>query len=127
MAIKQVKIGSDLHNLQASQVLITRPSNVLTAAAAMESHTEEIYFLGSDGLSAGAPVNYCIINAKRGAGERTILDCYALQTGDHYINGNMTVTDTTTWTGWILQPNPTQIENLQTQINSKDSLIWNTF
>lgn len=94
----------------ANKVNITRPSNVLSAAAAMSIHTEQIFFLGSDGLSAGAPVNYCIINAKRGTGERTILDCYDLQTGDHYINGNMTVTNTDTWTGWVLQPNQAAID-----------------
>jgi hypothetical protein len=74
----------------------------------MPIRTVQLFFNGSDGVSAGGPVNYIIVNAKKGDNHRTILDCYDLQTGDHYINGCMraetdsTATDANIWTGWIL-------------------------
>ena len=92
----------------ANRVKITRKSiNVLDAADNMPLLTEEIWFLGSDGIQLGAPASHVIINAKKGDAHRTILDCYALKTGYHYINGCMNATPNSTepWTGWILQPN----------------------
>ena len=104
----------------ASKVNITRPSkSILEVAGDMALFSEEIYFFGSDGLLYGAPVNYVIINAKKGANHRTILDCYDLQTGDHYINGCMnaqtdsTVSGANVWTGWVLQPNPASLNKKQ--------------
>lgn len=98
-------------------VNITRPSkSILEVAGDMAVFTEAIYFFGSDGAQYGAPVNYVIINAKKGANHRTILDCYALQTGDHYINGCMNAQTGSTqsganeWTGWVLQPNQTSLD-----------------
>lgn len=98
--------------LRSKAVSITRPANILTAAASMPIRTEQIFFNGSDGVSAGGPVNYILVNAKKGDNHRTILDCYDLQTGDHYINGcmraeaNSTADGANVWTGWKLQPSP---------------------
>jgi hypothetical protein len=73
----------------------------------MATRTEEFWFLGGDGIASGAPVNYVMINAKKGDNHRTLLDCYDLNTGDHYINGCMraetgsSVAGANDWTGWI--------------------------
>jgi phage-related tail fiber protein len=103
----------------ANIVNITRPTkSILEVAGDMAIFTEAIYFFGSDGKTYGAPVNYVIINAKKGANHRTILDCYALETGNHYINGCMnaqtgsTVSGANVWTGWVLQPNQTAIDQV---------------
>ena len=92
----------------ANRVKITRKStNIFDEANNIPILTEEIWFLGGNGTQFGAPANYVIINAKKGDTYRTILDCYALQTGYHYINGCMDARpgSTSPWTGWILQPN----------------------
>lgn len=114
--------------LRSQAVSISRPANILTAAGNMPLCTEQIFFNGSDGVSAGGPVDYILVNAKKGDNHRTILDCYDLQTGDHYINGCMraetdsTATDANVWTGWRLQPSPsntytkTEVNNLIDQI-----------
>lgn len=95
--------------IKANTVNITRPSSFIDAAAAVAARTEAIFFYGSDGTSGGAPVNYVIINVKKGDNGRTIADCYSLQTGAHYTNGCMNSgydsSQTSTyniWTGWKL-------------------------
>lgn len=94
----------------ANKVNITRPAGFVDAAAAVANGTEQIFFYGSDGITNGAPVNYVIINVKKGDNGRTIADCYSLQTGAHYINGcmnsgnNASGSDYNVWTGWKLQP-----------------------
>ena len=109
----------------ANSVNITRPANIFTTVKNMASQTEQVFFFGGDGIAVGGPVNYIIINAKKGSGERIILDCYALQTGDHYINGNMTVSNDATWTGWILQPNPASLESKIEADKIQDITIYN--
>jgi hypothetical protein len=112
----------------ANIVNITRPAkSILEVAGDMAIFTEAIYFFGGDGLTYGAPVNYVIINAKKGANHRTILDCYALQTGDHYINGCLiaqtgnTASNANVWTGWVLQPNQAALDE---KVNySSDNII----
>lgn len=102
----------------AKAVNITRPTkSILEAAGDMDLFTEKVFFFGSDGFTYGAPSNYVIINAKKGANHRTILDCYSLQTGDHYINGCMYAETENMggWTGWILQPNPTSLQDTLSQ------------
>lgn len=114
--------------LRSKAVSITRPDDILTAAASMPIRTEQIFFNGSDGVDAGGPADYIIVNAKKGDNHRTILDCYDLQTGNHYINGcmraeaNSTIEGANVWTGWKLQPSPnntytkTEVDTLIDQI-----------
>lgn len=93
---------------------------ITTIAAKVAIGTEAVYFCSSDGITFGCPQTYCIINIKKGDNHRTIMDCYHLNTGDHYINGCMMANGTNdAWTGWILQPNPSQITNLQVAVDGK--------
>ena len=85
-------------------------SSIKVVAFDVPLNTEKIYFCGSDGINLDCPQNYCIITIQKGDNHRTILDCYHLSTGDHYINGNMCATNdsgfvTGSWTGWVKQPN----------------------
>lgn len=111
----------------ANYVKITRPIDLFKTIENLSSETEAVYFYGSDGLGQGAPANYVIINAKKGSGGRTILDCYALQTGYHYINGCMNASpgSTSPWTGWILQPNNDTV-GFTNKALTNDSGIYST-
>jgi hypothetical protein len=53
------------------------------------------------------PETYCICNIKKGDNHRTLIDCYSLVNGKHWINGNQkaSTTNPNTWTGWTLQEN----------------------
>lgn len=97
----------------AKQMSIPRiASNLMTSIAAnLPVDTEAIYFGGSDAASLGCPTSYCIVNIKKGNNHRTILDCYNLTTGNHYINGNLDARVSTGWTGWKLQPNESHIHD----------------
>lgn len=89
----------------ANKMNITRANkSILTIAAETPVDTEVIYFAGSDGVNCGFPKTYCIANIKKGNNHRTLIDCYHLNTGDHYINGCMNTRDTAAnpWTGWVL-------------------------
>lgn len=118
----------------AEAVNITRPTkSILEVAGDMDLFTEKVFFFGSDGFTYGAPSNYVIINAKKGANHRTILDCYNLQNGDHHINGCMnaqtgsTQSGANVWTGWILQPNPTSLEEAKTMYVNVTGINEDTF
>ncbi len=96
----------------AMKMKVTRVTeNITTVAAKLPNQTEVVYFCGSDGLSLGCPKTYCIINIKKGDNYRTIMDCYDLNTGDHYINGCMHADgNDDVWTGWVLQPNQASLD-----------------
>ena len=99
---------------------VSSSNTILQAAAAAAVRTEEIWFGGSDGVAGGMPAAYCITVIKKGDNHRTLLDCYHLNTGNHYINGCMDTRDTTTypWTGWVKQPNKTDIDTINAALNS---------
>lgn len=116
----------------ANTVKITRAvKNILTLAAETALDSEVIYFAGSDGVAQGFPTSYCIANIKKGNNHRTLIDCYHLETGNHYINGCKDTRDPTTypWTGWVLQPTQatvnTHINDNVIHITATERANWN--
>lgn len=98
--------SSDDYQINAVKQSIARATkSILTLACEQGVDTEVIWFGGSDGTSVGMPSAYCVCNIKKGNNHRTLIDCYCLTDGRHYINGNTYAytTDTGTWTGWIEQ------------------------
>lgn len=95
--------------------------NITSHAADVPVKTEMVYFCGSDGESLGCPKTYCIINIKKGENHRTLMDCYHIQTGDHYINGclNTNAVESNPWTGWVLQSNQAQINEVKDYVDTK--------
>lgn len=128
MSISKIKVGSTTHTISATNMLVPRAEiNIATSLAANQaSNTEAVYFAGSNGVSLGFPTAYCIANIKRGTGQRTLIDCYHLETGDHYINSNLLATDNPNgWTGWIKQPSATDLNSLKSSIPTKISALTN--
>ena len=110
--IKKVKIGSTEYDLQAAASSVTRAlESIYNIAAASASDTETVWFGGSDAVTtAKMPKPYCIVNIKRGNNARGLMDCYCLTDGTHYIDYNIDVTNSNTWSGWILQPSFNDLE-----------------
>ncbi len=100
---------------------VSSSNTIFQAAAAAAVRTEEIWFGGSDGVAGGMPAAYCITVIKKGDNHRTLLDCYHLNTGNHYINGCMDTRDTTTypWTGWTKQPTASDLSTLNATVAGK--------
>lgn len=127
--ISQISVYDALYDINAKSLNIARLSNkVLTKIAVdLDLNTEIVYFAGSDGTSLECPENYCILRVIKGDNHRTLIDCYCLTNGNHYINSNIHSATTTGWTGWKLQPNPdntytkTEIDNL-ISVNDIDTI-----
>lgn len=90
---------------KAESITIPRvTSDILELACQQADFTECVYFCGSDGVSYNCPETYCILKIQRGQNGRTIIDCYALNTQNHYTNGNMMAhpneAERDKWTGW---------------------------
>lgn len=103
--------GSDSAAGPANQVAVKRATkSILTIACEQALDTEAIWFGGSDGVTIAAmPETYCICNIKKGNNHRTLIDCYSLVNGKHWINGNQkaSTTGAESWTGWKLQASNT--------------------
>lgn len=135
-AASDVVGGSALYSQKMS---ITRiEADITTIAADLPRSTEAIYFGGSNAMSYGCPAAYCMINIKKSEADRTIMDCYALNTGDHYINGcmNPSNVDVSPWTGWVQQSNENhthttndiddwqaEISAYETKLDANDKLL----
>jgi hypothetical protein len=73
------------------------------------------------------PETYCICNIKKGNNHRTLIDCYSLVNGKHWINGNQD-TRTDSWTGWKLQPgdaDKTKLDGIESGAKKNVQSDWN--
>lgn len=78
--------------------------SILTIAAEQSNQTETCWFGGSDAVNPCAmPETYCFCTIKKGANQRTLIDCFSLVNGKHWINSNTNAV-TGSWSGWLLQP-----------------------
>ena len=81
--------------------------SILTIAAEQPNQTEACWFGGSDAVNpCEMPETYCFCMIKKGSNQRTLIDCFSLVNGKHWINSNANVV-TDPWSGWQLQPNAT--------------------
>ena len=81
--------------------------SILTIAAEQPNQTEACWFGGSDAVNlCEMPETYCFCMIKKGSNQRTLIDCFSLVNGKHWINSNANVA-TDPWSGWQLQPNAT--------------------
>lgn len=81
--------------------------SILTIAAEQPNQTETCWFGGSDAVNpCGMPETYCFCMIKKGSNQRTLIDCFSLVNGKHWINSNGNAV-TGSWSGWQLQPNAT--------------------
>lgn len=81
--------------------------SIFTIAAEQPNQTEACWFGGSDAVNpCGMPETYCFCMIKKGANQRTLIDCFSLANGKHWINSNANAV-TGSWSGWQLQPNAT--------------------
>lgn len=81
--------------------------SILTIAAEQPNQTEACWFGGSDAVNpCEMPETYCFCTIKKGSNQRTLIDCFSLVNGKHWINSNANVA-TDPWSGWQLQPNAT--------------------
>lgn len=79
--------------------------SILTIAAEQPNQTEACWFGGSDAVNpCEMPETYCFCMIKKGSNQRTLIDCFSLVNGKHWINSNANVA-TDPWSGWQLQPN----------------------
>lgn len=79
--------------------------SILTIAAEQPNQTETCWFGGSDAVNpCEMPETYCFCMIKKGSNQRTLIDCFSLVNGKHWINSNANVV-TDPWSGWQLQPN----------------------
>lgn len=79
--------------------------SILTIAAEQPNQTETCWFGGSDAVNpCQMPETYCFCMIKKGSNQRTLIDCFSLVNGKHWINSNANVV-TDPWSGWQLQPN----------------------
>lgn len=81
--------------------------SILTIAAEQPNQTEACWFGGSDAVNpCQMPETYCFCMIKKGSNQRTLIDCFSLVNGKHWINSNDNAV-TGSWSGWQLQPNAT--------------------
>lgn len=101
--------------------------SIFTIAASLDVDTETVWFGGSNGVSdAEMPENYCICNIKRGNNHRTLIDCYSLVNGKHWINGCISTLNGDPWTGWKLQPGADHLNDTVAHITANERTIWNS-
>lgn len=101
-------------------------TSVLQTACDIGVNTEHAFFAGSDGVTFDCPARYCIVKIQKGDNHRTLLDCYHLETGDHYINGSTNAQgskDTVAWTGWVKQPTRAEVDAV-TEKTDKQSIYY---
>ena len=105
--------------------------SIFTIAAEQPNQTETCWFGGSDAVNpCEMPETHCFCMIKKGSNQRTLIDCFSLLNGKHWINSNANAAETGSWSGWQLQPNATDktkldgIESGATRVTSSTVKDW---